>query len=51
MILNTHGRYHYSPISDRPYYEWPGGKGLAVYVAVNHANRDSCDTDEPQTRR
>ena len=26
MILKTHGRYHYSPISDRPHYEWPGGK-------------------------
>ena len=50
MILKTHGRYRYSPISGRPLYEWPGGK-LAAYVAVNHANRDSCDTDEPQTRR
>ena len=49
MILKTHGRYYYSSISDRPNYEWPGGKRLAVCVAANHANRDSCDTDEPQT--
>ncbi|MCY4317601.1 MAG: polysaccharide deacetylase, partial [Alphaproteobacteria bacterium] len=35
MILNTHGRYNYSPISGRPHYEWPGGKRLAFYVAVN----------------
>ncbi len=35
MILKTHGRYRYSPISGRPHYEWPGGKRLAFYVAVN----------------
>ena len=35
MILKTHGRYHCSPGSDRPHYEWPGGKRLAVYVAIN----------------
>lgn len=35
MILKTHGRYHYSPIFDRPYYEWPGGKRLAFYIAIN----------------
>ncbi len=35
MILKTHGRYRYSPITDRPHYEWPGGKRLAVYVAIN----------------
>ena len=32
MTLKTHGRYHYSPISGRPHYEWPGGKRLAFYV-------------------
>ena len=51
MILKTYGRHRYSPIPDRPHCEWPGGKRLAVYVVVNHANRDSCDTHEPQTRR
>ena len=30
-----HGRYDYSPIQGRPQYTWPGGKGLAVYIAVN----------------
>jgi peptidoglycan/xylan/chitin deacetylase (PgdA/CDA1 family) len=34
-MLHTHGRYNYSNILDRPDYSWPGGKRLAVYVAVN----------------
>ena len=33
--LPGHGRYAYSAIRDRPAYAWPGGAGLAVYVAVN----------------
>ena len=35
MILKTHGRYHYSPITERAHYEWPGGKRLAFYIAIN----------------
>jgi peptidoglycan/xylan/chitin deacetylase (PgdA/CDA1 family) len=35
MQLRHHGRYRYSPIEDRPGYDWPGGKRLAFYVAVN----------------
>ena len=30
-----HGRYAYSPISSRPVYDWPQGKRLALYVAIN----------------
>ena len=30
-----HGRYDYSPIHLRPAATWPGGKALAVYVAIN----------------
>src|SRR5579863_650691 len=30
-----HARYAYSPITARPTYRWPGGAGLAVYIAVN----------------
>jgi allantoinase len=30
-----HDRYPYSPIGERPLYDWPGGKRLAVYVALN----------------
>jgi allantoinase len=33
--LRTHGRYGYSAIVDRPDVAWPGGKRLAVYVALN----------------
>jgi peptidoglycan/xylan/chitin deacetylase (PgdA/CDA1 family) len=33
--LRSHGRYDYSPIVARPQFEWPGGKRLAVYVALN----------------
>ena len=35
MTLKTHGRYQFSPIIGRPHYEWPGGKRLAFYIAVN----------------
>jgi peptidoglycan/xylan/chitin deacetylase (PgdA/CDA1 family) len=35
MKLPHHGRYDYSAIVDRPDYSWPGGKRLAVYLAVN----------------
>jgi len=34
-VLLSHGRYAFSGIVNRPKYEWPGGKKLAVYVAVN----------------
>ena len=29
-----HGRYDYVPITSRPSFSWPGGKRLAVYVAL-----------------
>lgn len=35
MRLRTHNRFDYSPIIDRPDYDWPGGKRLAVYLALN----------------
>ena len=34
-MLPTHGRYDYSNITARPDYSWPGGRRLAVYVALN----------------
>ena len=35
MTARTHDRYPYSPISARPVYDWPRGKRLAIYVALN----------------
>ena len=35
MDLPSHGRYDYVPITRRPDFAWPGGKRLAVYIAVN----------------
>jgi hypothetical protein len=35
IMLPGHGRYEYSSIAKRPDYTWPGGKRLAVYVALN----------------
>lgn len=35
MLLPTHGRYDYSAIAKREAYTWPGGKRLAVHVALN----------------
>lgn len=34
-MLPSHNRYPYSAITDRPDYSWPGGKRLAVYIALN----------------
>lgn len=34
-MLPTHGRYDYSNITKRADYTWPGGRRLAVYVALN----------------
>lgn len=34
-MLPTHGRYEYSNITTRPEYTWPGGRRLAVYLALN----------------
>ena len=34
-MLRHHGRYEYSPITRRAPFTWPGGKRLAVYVALN----------------
>jgi peptidoglycan/xylan/chitin deacetylase (PgdA/CDA1 family) len=33
-MLPTHGRFDYSPITARPDFTWPGGKRLAVYIAL-----------------
>lgn len=34
-MLRSHDRYPYSPIVDRPAYDWPNGTRLAVYLAIN----------------
>jgi allantoinase len=34
-MLPTHDRYDYEPITRRSLPDWPGGKRLAVYVAIN----------------
>jgi peptidoglycan/xylan/chitin deacetylase (PgdA/CDA1 family) len=33
-LLPSHNRFSYSPIADRPDFSWPGGKRLAVYIAL-----------------
>ncbi len=33
--MGRHGRYDYSAIVDRPVYDWPNGRRLAVYLALN----------------
>jgi allantoinase len=33
--LPGHGRFDYSPITQRKPYRWPGGAGLAVYLGFN----------------
>jgi len=34
MLLPSHNRFPYSGIVNRPAFTWPGGKRLAVYLAV-----------------
>ncbi len=34
-MLKTHGRFAYRSIEDRPRFRWPGGKGVAVFFALN----------------
>jgi allantoinase len=33
--MQDHGRYAYSAIVDRPVYDWPGDKRLAIYIGLN----------------
>lgn len=35
MLLKHHGRYDYVPITGRADYDWPQGRRLAFYVALN----------------
>ncbi|SNR51711.1 polysaccharide deacetylase family protein [Puniceibacterium sediminis] len=35
MTLTDHGRYPFSPITDRPDFDWPGGARLAIYLGMN----------------
>ncbi|MBD2234294.1 polysaccharide deacetylase family protein [Phormidium tenue] len=35
LPLPHHGRYPYSAITQRADYHWPGGRRLAVYIALN----------------
>ena len=35
MKMRYHNRYEYSPIVDRKPFDWPGGKRLAFYLALN----------------
>jgi allantoinase len=35
MPVKHHNRYDYSPIVARPTFDWPGGKRLAFYIALN----------------
>ncbi|WP_108658335.1 polysaccharide deacetylase family protein [Acuticoccus kandeliae] len=59
MELATHGRYDYVPLPDRPTYEWPGGKRLALCVCNNievfsyrsGLGSDSAVLNAPQTHR
>ena len=34
-MLKDHNRLSYSGITTKKSYEWPGGKRIAVYVALN----------------
>ena len=34
-MLTDHGRFSYSGIAKRKSFEWPGGKHIALYIALN----------------
>jgi peptidoglycan/xylan/chitin deacetylase (PgdA/CDA1 family) len=35
MQIKPHGRYEYRPITEKPPYRWPAGRGLSVFFALN----------------
>ncbi len=35
MEIKHHGRFGYSPITERKDYDWPDGKRLALYIGLN----------------
>ena len=57
--LPHHGRYDYSPITERKDYSWPGGKRLAFCITTNiecfafnkGRGHDNAKHGEPQTQR
>ena len=57
--LPHHGRYDYSPITERKDYHWPGGKRLAFCLTTNiecfafgkGRGHDNAKHGEPQTHR
>lgn len=57
--LRNHGRYDYSPITERPIYDWPNGTRLAVCICNNievfsfldGLGSDSASLTAPQTSR
>ncbi len=59
MKLNHHNRYDYSALPDRPAYEWPSGKRLALCICNNleifsyreGLGSDSAVMGAPQTHR
>ncbi len=59
LSLKRHGRYDYSPIVERPVFDWPGGKRLAFAVCNNievfsfrdGLGSDSASVTAPQTSR
>ena len=51
-MLASHGRYPCAPWKDRPDFQWPDGKRLAVYLAVNvehfpYGEPSGIDLDRP----
>ncbi len=59
MRLPMHDRYDYVPLPERPVYDWPGGKRLAVAICNNievfgflkGLGSDSAQVGAPQTTR
>ncbi|HET9663156.1 MAG TPA: polysaccharide deacetylase, partial [Burkholderiales bacterium] len=58
-MLPRHARYDYSPIDERPDYDWPGGRRLAFCITTNiecfafgkGRGHDNAKHGEPQTQR
>ena len=59
MRLKRHDRYDYVPLPERPIYDWPGGKRLAVcfcnnievFAFLEGLGSDSAAVGAPQTTR
>ena len=49
--MTNHGRYPFSALPDRPDFDWPEGRRLAVYIGMNSNASRSATASARSSRR